>query len=287
MNPRFLPGFEIPPRIRISAQLGKLLPASDLLVSAVPTKFLRSVWARHAPLLPADLPILSLSKGLEEGTDLRPTQVLAEITGRRPLAVLSGPNIAREVARGLPAASVVASEDKALAHAVQTALSTDRFRVYRNPDVVGVELGGALKNVIAIAAGICDGLAWARTRRRPSSTGGSSRWPARRAARRTRRTFFGLSGLGDLLTTCYSPVSRNRTFGERLGGANGPRTSREHEPGRGRGEDLGPGPRPPERLGLPLPIAEQVYLVSTGKSPRETVRSLMTRGHKDEAEDLT
>jgi glycerol-3-phosphate dehydrogenase (NAD(P)+) len=290
LNPMFLPGFEIPPRIRIAAELGELVPTSDLLVSAVPTKFLRSVWARHAPLLPADLPILSLSKGLEEGTDLRPTQVLAEITGRRPLAVLSGPNIAREVARGLPAACVVASEDKGLAHAVQTALSTDRFRVYRNPDVVGVELGGALKNVIAIAAGICDGLELGTNAKAALIDRGVIEM-ARLGERLggTRRTFFGLSGLGDLLTTCYSPVSRNRTFGERLGRGE-------------RAEDIlasmnqvaeGVKTSAPvhdlmERLGLPLPISEEVYrVVHLGKAPRETVRSLMMRGHKDEAEDLT
>jgi glycerol-3-phosphate dehydrogenase (NAD(P)+) len=217
-NPRYLPGYPIPEGIEISSEIDPLLAGTDLLVSAVPTQFLRTVWASHAPRLPDAMPVLSLSKGVEQGTLLRPSQVIAEAAGRRPLAVLSGPNIAWEIARGLPAAAVVASEDGALADAVQERFSGASLRVYTHPDAVGVELGGALKNVIALAAGICDGMGLGQNAKAALVTRGVIELARLgEALGGDRRTFFGLSGLGDLLTTCYSPTSRNRTFGERVG----------------------------------------------------------------------
>jgi glycerol-3-phosphate dehydrogenase (NAD(P)+) len=288
-NPRFLPGFDLPEALVIGADLAALLPDADLLISAVPTSWLRATWTAHAPLLRRDLPIVSVSKGLEQGTQLRPTEILREVTGPRPLAVLSGPNIAREIAGGRPAASVVASGDEGLARAVQQTLSSERFRVYSNPDVLGVELGGVLKNVIALAAGMCDGLHLGANAKAALITRGVIEM-ARLGERLggSRRTFFGMSGLGDLLTTCYSPSSRNRTFGERLGRgeradditasmqqvAEGVKTSAPVQ-------DL------MRKHDLALPISHEVYLVvHEGKSPKDTVRSLMLRGHKDETEDL-
>jgi glycerol-3-phosphate dehydrogenase (NAD(P)+) len=288
-NPRFLPGFEIPATVRVSADLSTLLSGCDLLVSAVPTEFLRIVWSGHAAHLPAGLPILSLTKGLEAGTDLRPTQVLRELTGARPLGVLSGPNIAREIARGLPAATVVACDDSGLAQRVQASFSSDKFRVYRNPDLAGVELGGALKNVIAIAAGLCDGLELGENAKAALVDRGVKEI-ARLGERLggQRRTFFGLSGLGDLMTTCYSRVSRNRTFGERLGRGEAVSDIKASMKQVAEGVKTSvPVHDLMQRHGLALPISEEVYqVIHHGKAPRETVRSLMLRGPKDEAEDL-
>jgi glycerol-3-phosphate dehydrogenase (NAD(P)+) len=288
-NPRYLPGFDIPPEVEISADFTSLLPGAELLVSAVPTSYLREVWSAHGPQVPAGLPIVSVTKGIEEGSLLRPTEVLRELTGDRPIAVMTGPNIAREIAHGQPAATVAACPDKDVTLVVQSTFTSERFRVYSNPDDLGVELGGVLKNVIAIAAGMCDGLNLGTNAKAALCTRGVIEMARLgEALGGRRRTFFGMSGLGDLLTTCYSPASRNRTFGERLGRgergadivasmkmvAEGVKTSapvhdlmRKHD--------------------LQLPISEQVYLViHEGKSPRDVTGSLMRRGVKDEAEDL-
>ncbi len=288
-NPRYLPGFEIPRSIAVSSRLEEVLEGVDLIVSAVPTTYLREVWSAHARVLPPGVPIVSVTKGLEDGTLKRPTQILEELAGGRPIAVLSGPNIAREIAHGLPAATVVACPDAAVLRGVQHTFAGERFRVYSNSDVLGVELGGVLKNVIAIAAGMCDGLKLGENAKAALVQRGvveMARLGERLGGRR--RTFFGMSGLGDLLTTCYSRASRNRTFGERLGRGE-------------RAEDIAASTsmvaegiktsRPVHELmhehGLALPISEQVYYaVHEGKPPKEVVRSLMLRGPKDEAEDL-
>ncbi len=245
-NPRYLPGFDIPPAIRITADFASCLPGADLLLSAVPTAYLRSVWSVHAPLLPEGLPVLSVSKGLEEGSDLRPTEILQEITGPRTIGVLSGPNIAREIALGMPAATVVASQDPAFSTRMQHTLMSGGFRVYSNPDPLGVELGGVLKNVVAIAAGMCDGLNLGVNAKAALCTRGvveMARLGERLGGKR--RTFFGMSGLGDLLTTCYSPAlaqsHRGRAPRPRRGDG---RHRGDDEDGRRGGEDLGTGPRP-------------------------------------------
>jgi len=289
-NPRYLPGFEIPAAIEISADMTALLPGADILVSAVPTAYVRDVWSRHAPLLAPDLPIVSLSKGLEDGTHLRPTQVLREVTGPdRVISVLSGPNIAREIAAGMPATSVVASPDADLARQIQVDFSGDGFRLYSNPDVVGVELGGVLKNVIALAAGMCDGMGLGVNAKAALVTRGMIEMARLgEALGGHRRTFFGLSGLGDLYTTCESRSSRNRTFGERIG----------------RGEQVADiaasmsqvaegvkSSRPVHDLmvehDLVLPISHEVFrVVHEGKSPREAPLALMRRAHKDETHNL-
>ncbi len=289
-NPRYLPGFDIPETVEISADLGELLPNTDILVSAVPTSFLRTVWTQHAPLLPPTLPIVSLSKGLEDGTLLRPTEILAEVTGpERVISELSGPNIAREIAGGMPATSVVASPDAELARQIQIDFSGDRFRVYSNPDLIGVELGGVLKNVIALAAGMCDGMDVGVNAKAALVTRGMLEMARLgQALGAERRTFFGLSGLGDLYTTCESRSSRNRTFGERIG----------------RGEQVADiaasmaqvaegvkSSRPVHDLmlekDLTLPISHEVYrIVHEAKPPREALLALMRRAHKDETHDL-
>ena len=263
---------------------------ADLLISAVPTAYLRDVWTPHRDRLPAELPIASVSKGLEQGTLLRPTQVLAELLGEsHHIAVLSGPNIAREIAAGMPAASVIAAPDEALCRAIQEALSSDSFRIYRNPDPVGVELGGVLKNVIALAAGICDGLELGVNAKAALVARGLLEMARLGLALGGKReTFFGLAGLGDLMTTCYSPSSRNRTFGERLGRGElvADIIASMQQVAEG-AKSVGPLQMLMKQHGLAGPITEEMNLViNEGKPPRDVVTSLMRRDYKDEAEDL-
>jgi len=228
-NERFLPGVRVPPGVRLTANDAEAFNGATLVLSAVPTQFVRGVWKRLSGYLPAGLPIVSVAKGIENDTLMRPTEVISDVlkgrgfglAGRSPapsVAALSGPNIAAELARYLPATAVAASADEVLATRVQSVFSTQWFRVYTNNDTVGVELAGATKNVIAIAAGILDGLAAGNNAKAALVTRGLveiSRLGAAMGAQPA--TFAGLAGLGDLITTCVSPEGRNRTVGERIG----------------------------------------------------------------------
>lgn len=221
---RYLPGHPIPPAVHLTASDQEVFRHADAVVSAIPAQFLRSVWTRLAPELPAGLPVVSVTKGIEVQTMLRPTQIIADVlaaAGRSsvgPVAALSGPSVAEELARRLPATVAAASADGALADCVQHTFNSDFFRVYTNQDIIGVELAGALKNVIALAAGILDGL--------QAGINAKSALLARGLAEMTRLgvalgaradTFFGVTGVGDLATTCFSPSGRNRSCGELLG----------------------------------------------------------------------
>jgi glycerol-3-phosphate dehydrogenase (NAD(P)+) len=223
---RLLPGVKVPSAVRLTANDADCFRGATLILSAVPTQYMRSAWKRLSPHVPSDVSIVSVAKGIENGTLLRPTQVIADVlTGSRgtgaatrSLAALSGPNIAGELARYLPGTAVAASTDDELAQRVQNALSTQWFRVYTNPDVIGVELAGAIKNVIAIAAGIIDGLAAGNNAKAALVTRGLVEITRLGVAMGARpETFNGLAGLGDLVTTCVSPEGRNRTVGERIG----------------------------------------------------------------------
>ena len=218
-NRRFLPGVKIPPAVRLTANDGAVFDKADLIVSAIPCQYMRSVWTRLKPHTPAGVPVVSVTKGIENDTLLRPTQIVADVLGGgRSVAALSGPSIAAELARCLPATVVASSADEELARTVQAVFTTNWFRVYTNTDLVGVELAGATKNVIALAAGAVDGLG--------AGDNAKSALLARGLVEITRlgvalgaqrETFFGLAGLGDLVTTCISPFGRNRTAGERIG----------------------------------------------------------------------
>jgi glycerol-3-phosphate dehydrogenase (NAD(P)+) len=226
---RLLPGVRIPSSVRLTANDGDCFGGASMVLSAVPTQYMRSVWDRLKRHLPKGAPIVSVAKGIENLTLLRPTQVIADVLGGHggvrerpvcewPLAVLSGPNIAGEIARYLPATSVVASEDQGLAERVQGAFSTEWFRVYTNADVTGVELAGATKNVIAIAAGILDGLGAGSNAKAALVTRGLVEITRLGMAMGAEaETFQGLAGIGDLITTCVSPEGRNRTVGEQIG----------------------------------------------------------------------
>ncbi len=286
-NPRFLPGVKLPPELRFEADLEALVAGASLVVSAVPTRFLRPVLGRAAGRLPAGVGVVSLTKGLEPDTLLRPSQILAEILGPVPLAALSGPSHAEEVARGLPASVVVASTDPAFARLAQELLMTDTFRIYTSADLTGVELGGALKNVVALAAGICVGLKLGDNALSALVTRGLAEIARLGAALGCEvRTFSGLSGLGDLITTCVSPYGRNRAVGLALGQGRKlaeilaeKETVAEGVAAAAAARELG------RRAGVELPIIEQVCLVlHEGKDPRAAVADLMARDARPEAD---
>ncbi|NLF29307.1 MAG: NAD(P)-dependent glycerol-3-phosphate dehydrogenase [Planctomycetes bacterium] len=218
-NTRYLPGVAFPEDTAFTDDEADAFDGAQLVLAATPTQYIRATWGRLAPHCPAGIPIVSVAKGIENGTLLRPTQVLRDVLGDgRPLAALSGPNIARELAEHLPATATVAAENAPLAACVQALFSTRTFRVYTNPDLVGVELGGAVKNVVAIAAGILDGLGAGDNAKAALLTRGLVEIARLGVALGARReTFMGLSGLGDLVTTCVSPHGRNRTLGEAIG----------------------------------------------------------------------
>jgi glycerol-3-phosphate dehydrogenase (NAD(P)+) len=216
---RLLPGVRVPNQVRLTANDQDCFHNATLILSAVPSQYMRSVWTRLKPHYPGNIPIVSVAKGIETQTLLRPTQIIADVLPAPvQLAALSGPNIAAELAKYLPATAVAAAEDEDLARRVQAAFSTQWFRIYTNTDIVGVELSGASKNVIAIAAGILDGLAAGNNAKAALVTRGLveiTRLGLAMGGQET--TFNGLAGVGDLITTCVSPEGRNRTVGEQIG----------------------------------------------------------------------
>ncbi len=244
-NKKFLPGYKLPEELVFEANDERIMAGADLIVSAVPCQFMRGVWKRLKDYVPQGVPIVSVAKGIENDTLLRPTQILGEILDERRgtrdegretrddegremrdegremrFAVLSGPTIADELARRLPATACAAADDEALAKEIQHTFSdgVPWLRVYTNTDIVGVELAGAMKNIIAIAAGIIDGTGAGDNAKAALLTRGLAeitRLGVTMGARE--QTFAGLTGLGDLVTTCISPKGRNRSFGERVG----------------------------------------------------------------------
>jgi glycerol-3-phosphate dehydrogenase (NAD(P)+) len=216
-NVTYLPGVSIPMPIDLTADILQAVHGADLLIVAIPTVYLRQTLQRIAPALLDERPVLSLVKGIEIGTFMRPTEIIRQTLEAHQLAVLSGPSHAEEVSRGLPTTVVTASADIDFARWIQERLSSGRFRVYTNSDIVGVEVAGALKNIIGIAAGICDGLGFGDNAKAALLTRGvveMGRFGVAVGAKQ--ETFFGLAGIGDLITTCISPHGRNRHVGERL-----------------------------------------------------------------------
>lgn len=217
-NRRYLPGLRLPDRVSCTTDIRAAFHGTGLIVSAIPCQYTRSVWEKIAKAYPAGVPITSVSKGIENDTLLRPTQIITSIIGAAPVSALSGPSIAAELAHCLPATVVAASEDEKLAQLVQETFSSQWFRVYTNTDLLGVELAGASKNVIALAAGIVDGLKAGDNAKAALLTRGLVEITRLGTALGAKaETFAGLAGLGDLVTTCVSPVGRNRTAGEQIG----------------------------------------------------------------------
>ncbi len=219
-NPDYLPGITLAPGLSATADPVRALHGTELVVLAVPAQTLRRHLQAWLDLLPADAVFISLMKGIELGTNDRMSQVIAEVTGAGPerIAVVSGPNLAREIAERQVAATVVASADDTLAKRLQQECHTPYFRPYTNPDVIGCELGGAVKNVIALAVGIAVGMGCGDNTRATLITRGLAEIARLGTALGAdQHTFAGLAGLGDLVATCSSPLSRNRTFGEMIG----------------------------------------------------------------------
>ncbi|MHC4075898.1 MAG: NAD(P)H-dependent glycerol-3-phosphate dehydrogenase [Planctomycetota bacterium] len=222
-NRKFLPGYKIAESLVFESDDAQIMRGADLVVSAVPCQFMRGVWTRLKNYFPAGVPIVSVAKGIENQTLLRPDEILTDVLGGDvKCVVLSGPTIADELARRLPATAAAACGDEQLARQVQYTFSTEWFRVYTNTDIVGVALAGAMKNIIAIAAGIVDGIgAGDNAKAALLSRGLAEISRLGIACGAMAQTFAGLTGLGDLVTTCISPKGRNRSFGERIGRGQG------------------------------------------------------------------
>ncbi len=288
-NVRLLPGVLIPSAIQLTTDIGQAIAGADLWVAAIPTVYLRATLSRIAVAVAARAPVLSLAKGLENATFLRPSEIMTQLLGVEKTAVLSGPSHAEEISRGLPASVVAASQDDELAQWIQRLFSTERFRVYTNPDPIGVELAGAIKNVIGIAAGINDGLGLGDNAKAALLTRGlveMTRFGVALGAQA--HTFSGLAGLGDLITTCVSPHGRNHRVGQRL--ARGERWA-EIQAGMSMvAEGAFTARSVHERaaqMGIDMPITAEVYRVLyENKDPRHAVSDLMLREPKGEMELL-
>lgn len=285
-NVRLLPGIPIPESIRLTEDIREAVEDAVLWICAIPTVYLRTTFqAMDFSSLPTPTAMLSLTKGIESQTFLRPTQILKELTGARHLSVLSGPSHAEEVSRGQPTSVVVAGNHEALSLQIQQWLTTDRFRVYTSGDLVGVELGGALKNIIGIAAGICDGLSLGDNTKAALLTRGlveMTRFGIALGAEP--HTFSGLAGLGDIITTCMSPHGRNRHVGERLG--RGERLEQILQSMEKVAEGVHTTKSAYQRastMAVDMPITEQVYQVLyEEKQPLEAVHELMVREPRGE-----
>ncbi|REJ74958.1 MAG: NAD(P)-dependent glycerol-3-phosphate dehydrogenase [Planctomycetota bacterium] len=284
-NRRLLAGIKLPEQIRVTADIEEAVNGADTLVVAIPTEFLRESLTNIAPTLKQNRPVISVVKGIENETFLRPSQIIEEVLGSRAVVALCGPSHAEEIGRRLPASVVAASGDIGLARRVQEMFTTDRFRVYTNPDLIGVELAGALKNIIAIAAGICDGLDYGDNAKSALMTRGiveMTRFGTSLGAESA--TFWGLAGIGDLITTCISPYGRNRMVGERLGGGESLTTIRESMDAVAEGVNTTRSVQNmADQRGVEMPITWEVHQVLfDGKSPEQATESLMLRPPRDE-----
>ena len=289
VNEKFLAGHLIPEAVVVSSDLERVVQGVEILVSVMPSQHCRALFERMRRLLPPEILVISATKGLEEGSLLRMSEVIRLVLKRESAAIgaLSGPSFAQEVARGDPTAITIASQDADLLRTVQQEFGDPRFRVYTNSDVVGVELGGALKNIIAIAAGICDGLGLGHNSVAALITRGLAEMTRLVVACGGRAdTMAGLAGLGDLVLTCTGGLSRNRSVGA----------------------ELGHGKKLPDIIsnmhgmvaegvftttaavglaharGVEMPITQQMYaILHEGKSPREAIEHLMSRSGKSES----
>jgi glycerol-3-phosphate dehydrogenase (NAD(P)+) len=286
-NPDYLPGIELPATVEATADPKHALDGAGIVVLAVPSQRLRENLVTWTQDIPPDAVLVSLMKGIELTSTKRMSEVIREVTGRpaERVAVVSGPNLAVEIARRQPAASVVACFDEDVAARIQAACHTPYFRPYTNTDVVGVELGGAVKNVIALAVGMAHGMGLGDNAKASLITRGLAETARLGAALGADSyTFAGLAGLGDLVATCLSPLSRNRTFGEKLGMGMtldeimaGTRQVAEGVKSCVSILDLA------RRNEVDMPIVEHVVgVVQEGVAPSDSLRSLMSRAAKPE-----
>ena len=282
-NAAYLPGAALPLTLRATADMEEAVRHADVLIVGVPSKAFRTTLEEARKSIRPWIPVVSLTKGLEVGTLLRMTQIIEELLPGHPAASLTGPNLAREIMAGQAAASVIATEDLGVAAALQAVLRHKLFRVYRNHDVVGCEIGGALKNVIAIAAGIGEGLGVGDNTRSAVMTRGLAELTRLGVAMGAEpQTMAGLAGMGDLVATCMSPYSRNRTVGELLG--RGKPLDEILSDMRMVAEGVGTARTAlslAERYHVELPICEEINKVVLGKqAPVEAYRGLRPAGHE-------
>jgi glycerol-3-phosphate dehydrogenase (NAD(P)+) len=285
INERLLPGVTIPDAVEITADIDQAVADAEFLILAVPTEFVRETLTTLRPSLTQNRPVISVVKGMEAETFLRPSQIVEDVLGSRTIVALGGPSHAEEIARRLPATVVAASGDVARARQVQGMFSNDRFRVYTNADMIGVELAGALKNVIGIAAGICDGLGFGDNAKSALMTRGIveiTRFGIALGAEP--ETFNGLAGIGDLITTCISPYGRNRMVGERLGKGETLAQITAHMEAVAEGVNTTRSVYDyAEQKGIDMPITREIHAVLfEGKSPLVATQSLMQRPPKEE-----
>lgn len=290
VNDVYLPGATLPENVSFTSHLAEAVDGAPIVLGVMPSHHARRVYTALAPALEASTLFVSATKGLENGTLLRVSEVMREVLepalGAAPrIGVLSGPTFAREIAGGQPAAIVISSSDEDLACAIQQAFSGPTFRLYTNSDPIGVEIGASLKNVIAIAAGVCAGLGLgANTLAALITRGLAEITRLSVAAGGQARTLAGLAGLGDLVLTCNGELSRNRTVGFQLGQGKslaeilgGMRMVAEGVQTTYAAVDLA------DRLNVEMPITRQMYaILKQGKSPREGLRELMERTLKQE-----
>lgn len=290
-NERRLPGVDLPVGLRATVDAEALATAVDLVVFAVPSTHLRAEVARVAASIAASADILSLVKGIETGSLARMSEVIIEAGGIAPerVAVLSGPNLAGEIARGLPASAVVAATDPELATRIAERLGRREFRLYVNNDVLGVELCGALKNIIAIAAGAADGLGFGDNGKASLMTRGlAEMMRVGIAAGANPLTFAGLAGIGDVIATCGSRLSRNHRLGEELAKGRSWTELETALPGTAEGAyTVDAALALADRLGVEMPIAREVHrALFEGKSVQRCLIDLLSRESKDELLDL-
>ncbi len=286
-NPDYLPGVPLPESLRATADAAEALDGADFVVLAIPSQSLRDNLAEWRELIPRDAVVVSLMKGIELGTTKRMSEVIAEVGDIEVerIAVVSGPNLAKEIAQRQPAATVVACSDVEAAERLQVASLTRYFRPYTNTDVVGCELGGAVKNVIALACGMAEGMGFGDNTKASLITRGLAEMSRLGVALGADPlTFAGLAGLGDLSATCTSPLSRNRTVGEQLG------RGRTLEEIIGEMRMVAEGVKSSRSIldlavkhDVDMPITEQVvHVVHDGMTPKDMLRNLMARDAKAE-----
>jgi len=292
-NTMFLPGVDLPENLRATAEIEEAVHGRDVVIMAVPAQYVRSVGSALVGLLPPAVPVVSLTKGIEQQTLLRPSEVLAEVLSAKSeqvIGVLCGPNLAREIAAGEPSATVIAMADELRAAELQRLLTNEHFRVYVSTDVVGCEIGGAVKNVIAIAAGMADGLGFGWNSRAALMTRGLAELARLGVALGgDPLTFLGLAGSGDLVATCCSPLSRNRSLGVELGRGRSLEEVMADKRAVVEGVATAPGVLAlADRAGVEMPIgAEVVAVLRRERTPLEALAQLMGRAPGSELHGLT
>ena len=286
-NTKYLKGIKIPSDLNITSNIDNVQNEADVIVVAIPTPYVRKILESFKNCYVPGTPFVSVTKGIENETLMLGSEIIKDILGGQPVALLLGPSHAEEVARNLPTTVVVASEDMELAKEIQNVFITKRFRVYTNSDTKGVEIGASVKNVIAIAAGICDGLGFGNNSKSALITRGLSEITRLGVAMGGKRdTFSGLTGLGDLITTCVSPYGRNRFVGEQI--ARGKKLSQLLE----EMEQVAEGIlttksvcKLADKYNVEMPITREIYnVLFEDKDPMSAVNELMVREPKSEVE---